>query len=78
MRYRKIKISGMMLALLCVENHESLVRCVKGLPEGTRFAYSIPDVHHGIWLIVEHPSFELLTDGQEIPDHPDPEFVRIG
>ena len=77
MRYRKVRFSGYMLVMLSMQDHESLVKCIKGLPEGTKFAYSIPDSHYGIWLVIEHPSFDLLIDGQEIPDHPDPVFEKI-
>jgi len=49
MRYKKILIHGQVLVRVFTQDAQSTVKCIKGLPHGTRFAYSIPDTHYGIW-----------------------------
>lgn len=50
-----------------IQNQESHIKCISGLPEGTKFCYSIPDTLYGIWIVVEHESFPLLKEGEIIP-----------
>lgn len=77
MRYRKLLISGQMLVNIFTLGQTSLVKCIKGLPEGTRFAYAIPDTHYGIWMVVSHSSFDELKDGDLIPEFPHPEMETV-
>lgn len=77
MRIRRIQITGFLLTKLCTLDNEFHSKCIKGLPEGARFLYSIPESTYGIWFVVEHESFDALEDGQIIPIHPMPEFERI-
>ena len=77
MRYRRVLISGYLLVSLMQEGNIIHAKCIKGLPEGTRFAYAIPDTVHGIWIVVEHESFDLLKDCDIIPEHPRPELERL-
>ncbi len=67
MRYKKVLIHGKLFVDFCTAGFETHVKCVQGLPEGTRFAYAIPETAYGIWIIVEHESFPLLNDGELIP-----------
>jgi hypothetical protein len=77
MRYRKVRISGQFLVNLCITGTFDKVMNVKGLPEGTRFAYCIPDSYYGIYIVVEHESFDKLEDGALIPDHPQITFEQV-
>lgn len=74
MRYKKILVSGQLLVNVFTFGQTNLVKCIKGLPEGTNFAYSIPDTINGIWLVVSHSSFDELKDGDLIPEFPRPEM----
>jgi hypothetical protein len=74
MKYMRVNISGQFLVNLSIEGVILDAICSKGLPEGTKFAYSIPNTHNGIWLIVEHDSFRELENGELIPEYPVIEF----
>jgi len=67
----------MMLVRIFTTGIERTVKCIRGLPDGTKFCYSIPDTNYGIWLVVEHASFEELKDGDLIPEFPHPEMEAV-
>ena len=77
MKYRRIQISGLMLIHLCGVGNIFHSKCIEGLPIGARFAYCLPDSVYGIYIVVEHESFDELKDGDEIPIHPSPIFERL-
>lgn len=78
MKAKRILISGILLTKVMVAGEETKMRCVKGLPPGTRFLYGYPEANYGIWLVVVHDSFPELKDGELIPEWtPLPEFERI-
>ena len=79
MRYRRILVSGVFLIDLCIEGSISnRVRCIKGLPEGTKFVYAIPDArNYGIWFVVEHESFDTIESGGVIPEMDSPAFESM-
>jgi hypothetical protein len=59
-----------MLVALLTEGRNPETWTINGLPEGTKFAYAFPaEDTYGIWIVVEHPSFELLSEGVVIPEH---------
>lgn len=70
-------MSGVILLQIMTEKNEIKTRCIKGLPEGARFVYCIPTHEYTIDLVVEHPSFDEVADGAEIPLHEDPVFERV-
>ncbi len=71
MRYRRIKVHGQIFINIFCERFNAHIRCVSGLPEGTRFAYAVPTQpeDYGCWIVVEHESFDLIPDGGLIPEH---------
>lgn len=78
MRYMRVRISTMMLLHMLTEGEEIHAKCIKGLPKGAKFCYSIPSTDY-IWIdfIFEHPDFKVVMMGNEIPLFPDPEFVKL-
>lgn len=77
MRYRKVMINGDFLCMMLTEGNEIKHKCIKGLPAGSRFAYSFTDGYHAIWMVIEHESFDELKSGDIIPDYPGPLLERI-
>lgn len=78
MKYKRVRISGVFLTNLSVEGQESHAKCIKGLPEGTKFVYAIPEPANGIWMVVEHESFPELKDGDIIPEFESPiMFIKV-
>jgi hypothetical protein len=67
MRYVRVQVSGTILTDVFTTGFESHVKCLDGLPEGTKFAYSLPDSYYGISIVVEHESFPEVEDGGMIP-----------
>lgn len=57
-----------------MNNH---TKCISGLPKGTKFVYAIPDTTYGVWMIVEHESFDLLNEGDMIPVHNRVEMEKV-
>jgi len=70
-------MSGAFLVNIMEEGLKVTVKCVKGVPKGTSFKYSIPDAYYGIWLVIENESFPLLKDGDEIPIMDKPLFDTV-
>ncbi|HLG70356.1 MAG TPA: hypothetical protein VK009_08035 [Chloroflexota bacterium] len=67
-RYKRIGITPRLVETLCQQDALILARCVAGLPPGTRFvAVERPVLDTAIWLIVEHASWPVVADGEEIP-----------
>lgn len=77
-RMKRILISGHFLVSLMEEGEILHAKCIKGLPKDCRFLWSIPDTWNGIWIVIEHPSFEEINDGDIIPifEHK-PEFIKL-
>lgn len=67
MRYKRIRLSGVFMTMMFTNGVLPHAKVTNGLPEGTRFAYSIPDTDYGVWIVVEHHSFPELKDGDVIP-----------
>ncbi len=71
-RLKQVKVSDVLLCDLLTVGNEAHVRCIEGLPEGTKPA--------GVWvtrqdrwahrvsLIYEHASFDDVPDGVEPPE----------
>lgn len=77
MRYKRVLINGDMLIKIMKQGASFITKCVKGLPEGTQFRYAFHDIQQGIWLVVEHESFENIEYGSEIPLFERPEFEDL-
>ena len=71
MRYRRMLIHGNMLVNL-FKPGEIHAECITGLPDDATFAYCYQDNSYGIWVVVESNTFDLLKDGDVIPEHPAP------
>lgn len=69
MRYRRVRIDSSILIHLITKGNEVHVKCLDGLPKGTKFAYVVPHFDYTIWIVVEHEFFDDLKEGQEIPIH---------
>lgn len=76
-RYKRMLIQGFWLTHLFTEGEITNCKCISGLPEGSKFCYSIPDVYYGIWIVIEHSSFPELKDCDEIPIMESPMMERI-
>lgn len=72
MKYKKIRIHGQFLARLIEDGTIHHFKCIQGLPHGTEFCYSIPDTLMGIWIVISHPSFPTVADGEMIPEFEGP------
>lgn len=78
MKYKKILVNGEFLIKMSEENNIIHARCIKGLPEGTKFCYSIPtNEYYGIYIVIEHESFPNLNEGDLIPNMDDPVWEAI-
>ena len=78
MRYMRVRIHAQLLMDMFTQDYEIHAKCIKGLPMNARFCYTIASTHY-IWLdmVFEHPSFEVVMMGHEIPMFPDPVFEKI-
>ena len=72
-----MQVSGVFLTGICINGKLPTIEVTEGLPEGTKFAYAIPDMTYGIWMVVEHESFPELKDGEIIPVIHSPLYRRI-
>lgn len=77
MRYKRILIHGQLLTNFMITGIIPSIRCIDGLPEGTKFVYAIPSYHRGVLIVVEHESFLNLRDGAEIPEFLSPKFEKF-
>lgn len=77
MRYRRVVLSGELLVAIFTQNQIHTIRCIQGVPEGTKFKYAISEPVYGISIVIEHPSFKELKDGDEIPLQPYPMMEKI-
>lgn len=77
MRYRRVQIWAQLLVESFVENSEYHIRCIKGLPSGTKFCYTYPTDEYNIWMVVTHESFDELKNGDIIPIHPKIEMEKL-
>jgi len=78
MRYMRVRISTRILLDLLTEGKEVHARCIRGLPKGAKFCYSIPSTDYiCIDFVFEHPDFEVIPMGHSIPIFPDPIFEKI-
>lgn len=68
MRIARVRVSSRFLLNIFTEGHEIHAKVVSGLPEGAVFLYSIPTIDYiFIDFVFEHPSFDMVEMGQEIP-----------
>ena len=79
MHYRLVPVAGLVLVRMMEEGRQSHVRCINGLPSGTRFveARIAWDQPPQVLLLVEHESFDRLREGDVIPLHPPPIFEQV-
>ena len=77
MRYKKVLLSGYFFIELFTEGNIIHAECVLGFPKGTKFVYSFTDQYRGIYIIIEHESFSLLEDGDEIPNFETPLIKKL-
>lgn len=72
-RLCKVQIHGALLTELITEGwhsggDEGTVRCVRGLPEGAAFMFSVFDYRYDtVDLVYHHESFELVGPRDPIP-----------
>ena len=67
MRIKRVVIHPMIFARM-LEEGEIHVKCIKGLPKEAKFCYMFQSEFYRINAVFEHESFELLNDGQVIPE----------
>jgi len=77
MRYMKIRIHASYIVDMCTQDNRFNVLCIKGLPSGSEFVYSIPDTMMGIWLVVSNDEFPMLSEGDIIPEFEPPVMERV-
>lgn len=54
-----------------IEGALTYMRCVEGVPQGTRCIGIYSDQEHRVmWLMLEHPSFEAVPIGDVAPELP--------
>ena len=72
MRYKQIQIHPSIFGMWFEEGSEFHARCIKGLPQGAKLAYTYMNSSYMLNAVFEHESFELLKDGDLIPliDYP--------
>lgn len=55
-----------------------LFKVTNGLPQGTKFCYTIHDDFYAFKIVVSHDSFPELKDGEIIPEFKRIEFWKLG
>ena len=68
MRYKRFKAHLDFIVKSCIEGKEYHFKCIKGLPEGTKYIRAGHDELANIFVIVEHESFPEVKYGDLIPE----------
>lgn len=77
MKYMRVRVHAGYIVDMLTYGSIFYCRCIEGLPVGTKFVYAIPDTMYGIWIVVEHESFDELKQGQIIPEYPAPRLEKL-
>lgn len=68
MRIVRVRFSSIFFMSMLVTGNEIHAKVISGLPEGAKFLYSIPTTYYAfIDFVFEHPSFDVIMMGHEIP-----------
>lgn len=79
-RWRRLTVTPAAFVSMCIRSYDvprDLLITKNALPEGTQYAgFTIWDPQRAlVSIIVEHPSFDAVYEGDVIPEHPLVEFT---
>lgn len=74
---RRVAVHPRFFVEIMMHGSEAVDVVADALPEGTGYIMATWDpIGAVVWIIVEHDSFDPITEGEIIPEHPAPVFRR--